>query len=107
MSKQFQGGNGVKLKISTLATSIVALLAANVASAEEITVATVNNADMITMQEIAPAWEKATGHKINWVVLEETFFVSGQRPTSPRAVVRSISCSSAHTRHRSGARKAG
>ena len=43
-----------KLKISAL--SIVAALGVSqAASAEEITIATVNNADMITMQELAPA----------------------------------------------------
>ena len=41
------------------------------ASAAEITVATVNNADMITLQGLAPEWEKKSGHTIDWVVLEE------------------------------------
>ena len=53
---------------------------ASIASAEELTIATVNNADMITMQELAPAWEKKTGNKINWVVLEEN--VLRQRTTT-------------------------
>ena len=48
-------------------------------SAGEITIATVNNADMIVMQKLAPQWEKATGNKINWVVLEEN--VLRQRTT--------------------------
>ena len=52
---------------------------ATAAVAEEITIATVNNADMITMQELAPEWEKATGNRINWVVLEEN--VLRQRTT--------------------------
>jgi len=52
---------------------------ASMAHAEEITIATVNNADMITMQELAPAWEEATGNTINWVVLEEN--VLRQRTT--------------------------
>jgi len=47
---------------ASLATSAVA---------GEITIATVNNNDMIVMQKLAPKWEKATGNKINWVVLEE------------------------------------
>lgn len=50
------------------------------ATAEEITVVTVNNADMITMQELAPKWEEATGNTINWVVLEEN--VLRQRTTT-------------------------
>ncbi|MCR9109099.1 sugar ABC transporter substrate-binding protein [Marivita sp. XM-24bin2] len=49
------------------------------AFAEEITIATVNNADMIVMQELAPQWEEATGNTINWVVLEEN--VLRQRTT--------------------------
>jgi len=53
---------------------------ASAATAEEITIATVNNADMITMQELAPQWEKATGNTINWVVLEEN--VLRQRTTT-------------------------
>ena len=53
--------------------------AASSALAEEITIATVNNADMIVMQKLAPEWEQATGHKINWVVLEEN--VLRQRTT--------------------------
>ncbi|MCL4110465.1 UNVERIFIED_CONTAM: hypothetical protein GTU68_022347 [Idotea baltica] len=56
------------------------MAAMQTASAEDITVATVNNADMITMQELAPAWEKKTGNKINWVVLEEN--VLRQRTTT-------------------------
>ena len=71
-----------KLKISAL--SIVAALGVSqAASAEEITIATVNNADMITMQELAPAWEEATGNKINWVVLEENVPVSYTHLTLP------------------------
>lgn len=43
----------------------------SLALAEEISVATVNNGDMIIMQKLSKDWEKETGHKINWVVLEE------------------------------------
>lgn len=58
--------------IRTLYASVAAVvLLAGVAHAEDLTVATVNNGDMIIMQKLAPAWEKATGNKINWVVLEE------------------------------------
>jgi sorbitol/mannitol transport system substrate-binding protein len=48
--------------------------------AEELTIATVNNADMIIMQKLSPEWEKATGNKLNWVVLEEN--VLRQRVTT-------------------------
>jgi ABC-type glycerol-3-phosphate transport system substrate-binding protein len=51
-----------------------------VASAEELTIATVNNADMIVMQKLSPQWEKATGNKLNWVILEEN--VLRQRATT-------------------------
>lgn len=54
--------------------------AVTVATAEEITVVTVNNADMITMQALAPKWEEETGHSINWVVLEEN--ILRQRTTT-------------------------
>src|SRR5690606_17853959 len=60
--------NYAKLLLSSAAG---AGLLATVAHAEEITVATVNNGDMIIMQKLSGAWEKETGHKINWVVLEE------------------------------------
>lgn len=70
----------MKLRKLLLSAGTMALLAAaGVAGAEEITVATVNNNDMIVMQELAPKWEEATGNKINWVVLEEN--VLRQRTT--------------------------
>jgi multiple sugar transport system substrate-binding protein/sorbitol/mannitol transport system substrate-binding protein len=71
----------IKRKLLTTAVSFTcAASLASVASADEITIATVNNADMITMQELAPAWEEASGHTINWVVLEEN--VLRQRTTT-------------------------
>jgi polyol transport system substrate-binding protein len=63
---------------SLLAAAIV--VAAGPAMAEEITIATVNNSDMIIMQKLAPQWEQQTGNKINWVVLEEN--VLRQRVTT-------------------------
>jgi len=68
-----------KLLTTALGFTCAATFTSAVA-AEEITVATVNNADMITMQELAPAWEEATGNTINWVVLEEN--VLRQRTTT-------------------------
>ncbi|HTW68325.1 MAG TPA: sugar ABC transporter substrate-binding protein [Acetobacteraceae bacterium] len=50
------------------------------ARAETITIATVNNNDMIVMQQLASHWEQQTGNKINWVVLEEN--VLRQRVTT-------------------------
>lgn len=37
----------------------------------ELTVATVNNSDMILMQQLSPEFERETGIKLNWVVLGE------------------------------------
>ncbi len=50
------------------------------ASAATITIATVNNSQMVEMQKLSPAWEKQTNNKINWVVLEEN--VLRQRVTT-------------------------
>jgi len=43
-------------------------------------IATVNNSDMIIMQKLSPEFEKATGIKLNWSVLEEN--VLRQRMTT-------------------------
>src|SRR5215216_3916409 len=50
------------------------------AQGQTLTIATVNNADMIIMQRLSPRWEQATGNKLNWVVLEEN--VLRQRATT-------------------------
>jgi sorbitol/mannitol transport system substrate-binding protein len=42
-----------------------------IVDAETLTIATVNNDDMIIMQKLSSKWEQATGNKINWVILEE------------------------------------
>ncbi len=57
-----------------------AVSAAGSVSAATITIATVNNSDMIIMQRLAPKWEQLTGNKVNWVVLEEN--VLRQRVTT-------------------------
>ena len=58
--------------ICILSASVACLaLTAGLAGAEELTIATVNNGDMIIMQKLSPEWEKETGNKVNWVVLEE------------------------------------
>jgi len=61
----------MSIKKILLTTAVGCSVAASVASADEITIITVNNDDMITMQELAPQWEEATGHTINWLDLEE------------------------------------
>ncbi len=55
-------------------------MAASPARAATITVATVNNSQMVEMQKLSPIWEKQTGNKVNWVVLEEN--VLRQRVTT-------------------------
>ncbi len=57
--------------LGTCAGFVFAAAMTTAAGAEEITIATVNNGDMIRMQALSPAWEEATGNTINWVVLEE------------------------------------
>ena len=55
-----------------LSSSVIGFgLTAGLAHAEDLTIATVNNGDMIIMQKLSPEWEKETGNKLNWVVLEE------------------------------------
>ncbi|MCR6502890.1 sugar ABC transporter substrate-binding protein [Shinella sp. CPCC 101442] len=55
-----------------LSSSAVGLgLMTGLVQAEDISIATVNNGDMIIMQKLSGAWEKETGNKINWIVLEE------------------------------------
>ena len=67
--------------LSHWAAGMAALLAGlGTAHAETITIATVNNSDMIIMQKLSPKWEQQTGNKINWVVLEEN--VLRQRVTT-------------------------
>jgi polyol transport system substrate-binding protein len=68
-------------RIALTASAVIALAAAATpGQAETVTIATVNNSDMIIMQKLSPQWEQATGNKINWVVLEEN--VLRQRVTT-------------------------
>ena len=69
----------MKLKSALIGATALVAVGTVAATAEEITIATVNNADMIVMQGLAPEWEEATGNSINWVVLEEN--VLRQRTT--------------------------
>jgi len=66
--------SGMALTVGMLAGSAFA------ATAATITIATVNNSQMVEMQKLSPIWEKKTGNKINWVVLEEN--VLRQRATT-------------------------
>ena len=58
----------MKLGILSLAT-VLAL--GSTASAQTLTIATVNNGDMIRMQGLSSAFTEETGIELNWVVLEE------------------------------------
>ncbi len=66
------------LRVAIAAAFVICANAA--ARADTITVATVNNNDMIVMQQLSSRWEQQTGNKINWVVLEEN--VLRQRVTT-------------------------
>ena len=68
-------------RIALTTSALIALTAATTpGQAETITIATVNNADMIIMQRLSPKWEQETGNTLNWVVLEEN--VLRQRVTT-------------------------
>ncbi|WP_298905076.1 sugar ABC transporter substrate-binding protein [uncultured Aliiroseovarius sp.] len=62
------------------ATAISLIAAAGSASAETITIATVNNGDMIRMQGLTDDFTAKTGHEVEWVTLEEN--VLRQRVTT-------------------------
>jgi sorbitol/mannitol transport system substrate-binding protein len=69
-------------KKTLLTLSLIALLgSASTGLAETtLTIATVNNPDMIVMQKYAPEFEKETGIKLKWLTLEEN--VLRQRVTT-------------------------
>ena len=69
-------------RICGLAAAVVAggTIGAQAADQPTLTIATVNNSDMIIMQKLSPKFEQATGIKLNWVVLEEN--VLRQRVTT-------------------------
>lgn len=69
----------MKLK-TVLLGACCSLALTGIAQAEELTIATVNNSDMIIMQKLSPLWEEQTGNTLNWVVLEEN--VLRQRVTT-------------------------
>jgi len=62
----------MKLKVSTLLGACAVAAVSTAASAgDTITVGTVNNGDMITMQSLSDDFTERTGHNVEWVVLEE------------------------------------
>ena len=70
------------MRINKLFLSLAAtlMLTANIASAERLTIATVNNGDMIRMQGLTDDFTAKTGHSVEWVTLEEN--VLRQRVTT-------------------------
>ena len=64
--------------ISSIAAAI--MLTASVTYAENLTIATVNNGDMIRMQGLTDDFTAQTGHTVEWVTLEEN--VLRQRVTT-------------------------
>ena len=70
------------MRINKFISSIAAatMLTASVAYAENLTIATVNNGDMIRMQGLTDDFTAKTGHTVEWVTLEEN--VLRQRVTT-------------------------
>jgi polyol transport system substrate-binding protein len=67
-------------KTALIAASSIALATAGGAFAETLTIATVNNGDMIRMQGYTDDFTAKTGHEVEWVTLEEN--VLRQRVTT-------------------------
>ncbi|MBG6204982.1 sorbitol/mannitol transport system substrate-binding protein [Labrenzia sp. EL_13] len=61
----------MSLKNALCAVTALTLITTTGAVAETITIATVNNGDMIRMQGLTDDFTKKTGHDVEWVTLEE------------------------------------
>jgi len=59
------------MKLTPLFVGAMTLALVGSASAQTLTIATVNNGDMIRMQGLSSAFTDETGIELNWVVLEE------------------------------------
>lgn len=59
------------MKLTPLFVGALTLALVGTASAQTLTIATVNNGDMIRMQGLSSAFTEETGIALNWVVLEE------------------------------------
>ncbi len=68
------------LKSTLCAATALSLITAGGAFAENLTIATVNNGDMIRMQGLTDDFTAKTGHTVEWVTLEEN--VLRQRVTT-------------------------
>jgi sorbitol/mannitol transport system substrate-binding protein len=58
---------GWKIVALLLSAALLAWIFYRPARRPEITIATVNNADMILMQQLSSEFEKQSGIKVNWV----------------------------------------
>ena len=70
----------MNLRSALFAASALVSVTSTAAFAEELTIATVNNGDMIRMQGYTDKFTEATGHTVEWVTLEEN--VLRQRVTT-------------------------
>ena len=61
----------MKSLFNTVAAVAVATTGATAVSAQDLTIAIVNNGHMINMQKVAEAYTAETGVNLNWVALEE------------------------------------
>lgn len=61
----------MSLKNALCAVTALTLISSASAFADTITIATVNNGDMIRMQGLTDDFTKKTGHEVEWVTLEE------------------------------------
>ena len=61
----------MSLKNALCAVTALTLISTASAFADTITIATVNNGDMIRMQGLTDDFTKKTGHEVEWVTLEE------------------------------------
>jgi sorbitol/mannitol transport system substrate-binding protein len=59
------------MKLTPILVGAFTLALITSASAQTLTIATVNNGDMVRMQALSPAFTEETGIQLNWVVLEE------------------------------------
>ena len=66
--------------MKTTSLILLLLLAGCASDSNELTIATVNNSDMVIMQQLSPQFEEETGIELAWVVLEEN--VLRQRVTT-------------------------
>ena len=74
------GGFLMNLRKTLASATAISLVMSAGAYAEQITIATVNNGDMIRMQGYTDDFTAKTGHTVEWVTLEEN--VLRQRVTT-------------------------